>query len=360
MRPNISIDPDFSRFRKTLFMEKADRIPLFDFNVDIKIKSEIIGRPLITPQDEVDFWMQAGYDYIQVRLDPIAESNVAPYNPGDDIADDSQSSTLAPNEGTYGKLDKKKLEEGIFPWTEVYKGTWDLKNDYNLSHLKEVAECMPGSMKMLVHGADIFTRSWIAMGFEPFCYALYEDPELVEELFRQNYIAEQRRFDILFEELGSAIGGIFFSDDIAYTGGLMLSPDIFRHYLFPYMEKLFQPAKEMDLPVIYHTDGRLWDVFDDFLKLGIRGIQPLEPKSMDLAELKAKRGKQFCLMGSVDIDLLSRGRPEEVDAMVKERIETLGYDGIYMVGTSNTVPYYVNVENYITMIEASRKYGMLE
>ena len=356
MRPNISIDPDFSRFRKTLFLEKADRIPLFDFNIDITIKEEIIGRPLKSPEDEIDFWMQAGYDYIQVRLDPIIENNIAPFAPGAA----GRSNNLAPNEGISDvKLDKQVLEEGDFPWTEAFRGDWDLSN-YNLAYLKGIAGAMPSSMKLLIHGADIFTRSWIAMGFEPFCYALYEDPELVAELFRQNYIAEQRRFDILFEELGEAIGGVFFSDDIAYTGGLMLSPDIFREYLFPYMEKLFQPAREKGLPIVYHTDGRLWDVFDDFLELGVCGIQPPEPKSMDLARLKAERGKQFCLMGSVDIDLLARGKPAEVEAMVRERIETLGYDGIYMVGASNTVPYYVDVNNYITMIEAARRYGSLE
>jgi uroporphyrinogen decarboxylase len=354
MKPKISVDPDFSRFKKTLLREKADRIPLFDFNIDIKIKQEIIGRPIRTPEDEVDFWMQAGYDYIQVRLDPLSEHIVAPFAPGED----GQSDTLAPNQGMAGgTLDKKKLEEDTFPWTEAYKGEWDLDNAYNLAHLKAIARVKPDSMKLIVHGADIFTRSWIAMGFEPFCLSLYEDPELAAELFRQNYIAEQRRFDILFEELGDAIGGVLYSDDIAYTGGLMLSPEIYRQYLFPYMEKLFRLPLEENLPIIYHTDGRLWDVFDDFLELGVCGIQPLEPKSMDLGRLKAERGKQFCLIGSVDIDLLSRGKPEEVDAMVKERIGTLGYDGIYMVGTSNTVPYYVDVKNYITMIEAARKYG---
>lgn len=62
-------------------------------------------------------------------------------------------------------------------------------------------------------------------------------------------------------------------------------------------------------------------------------------------------------MGSVDIDTLSRGTEEDIDRMVKERIELMRYNGGYVAGTSNTVPDYVNINNYKAMIEATFKYG---
>lgn len=338
----IKPDPDFSRLRKTLLLEgKADRVPLFDFNVHSSIMEKAIERPLQTAEDEIDFWTGSGYDYIQIRLKPFSCAPVS-------------TKTVSSSHGNLKTMKQLILEE--FEWTAFFKNRWSM-DDYNLTYLHALSNKMPSSMKLIAHAADIFTRSWIAMGFEDFCYALYEDPELISELFRQNAIAEIRMLDVLVNSFGDKIGALFYSDDLAYTEGLMVSADVYRQYLWPYLRKLFSVAKKLDIPIIYHTDGRLWDVFDDFYELGVNGIQPLEPKSMDLLELKKKRGNQFCLMGSIDIDALTRGAENEIDDMVRERIRMLGYDGGYTVGTSNTVPDYININNYKAMIEATFKYG---
>lgn len=345
----IKPDPDFNRLRKTLLLQgKADRVPLFDFNIDQSIKEKVIGRPLKTVDDEIDFWVKAGFDYIQVRLTPLKYTllNNKPSN--------NTNNTASTSHGVLKNLEQ--LNSMKFDWTELYRNTWNLEN-YNYKFLIDLAEKLPQSMKLIVHAADIFTRSWIAMGFEDFCYALFEDEPLIQELFRQNEIAEMRMLDTMVNTFGNKIGAIFYSDDLAYTEGLMVSRKVYQTYLWPCLKNIFRAAKDLDVPIIYHTDGRLWELFDDFHELGVNGIQPLEPKSMDLSELKEKRGHQFCLMGSVDIDRLSRGTTDEIDQMVKERISTLGYNGGYTVGTSNTVPNYVNFDNYKAMIEAAFKYG---
>lgn len=340
---NIKPDPDFARLRKTLLLEgKADRVPLFDFNVHDSIKAKIIQRPLVTPEDEIDFWICSGYDYIQIRLVPK-----------DNISVTAKSASTS-----HGRIsDIKQLLNGEFDWTPFFKNTWRTE-DYNLDQIRSIVVKKPQNMKLIVHAADIFSRSWISMGFEDFCYALFEEPEMIAELFRQNAIAELRMLEVLFDSFAADIGALLYSDDLAYTEGLMVSADVYRQYLWPYLKQVFDHARRLNIPVIYHTDGRLWEVFDDFIDLGVNAIQPLEPKSMDLSELKRKRGHQFCLIGSIDIDTLSRGNPKDIDDMVRDRIRMLGYNGGYVVGTSNTVPDYVNVENYKTMIEAAYKYGL--
>ena len=110
-------------------------------------------------------------------------------------------------------------------------------------------------------------------------------------------------------------------------------------------------------PLIYHTDGRLYEVFDQLAQIGVRGIQPLEPQSMDPLEIKRRWPGRFCLMGNIDLDLMSRGTPSEVEAHVRDRIDTLNVGGGYMPGVSNTVPYYVKFENYMRMIQTVYSYG---
>ena len=68
MRIDIKPEPDFSRIRQVLMLQgRADRPPLCEFGIDRPIKEAVLGRPLTTAADEVDFWIKAGYDFVHVR-----------------------------------------------------------------------------------------------------------------------------------------------------------------------------------------------------------------------------------------------------------------------------------------------------
>ena len=61
-------------------------------------------------------------------------------------------------------------------------------------------------------------------------------------------------------------------------------------------------------------------------------------------------------MGHVDVDLLSRGTKEEVRAKVKENIEIMGGKTGYCAGSGNSIPEYVNFENYIALLKAVEEF----
>ena len=111
------------------------------------------------------------------------------------------------------------------------------------------------------------------------------------------------------------------------------------------------------MPFLYHTDGRLYDVLDDLARVGVNAIQPLEPKAMDPLEIKRRWPGKFCLCGNIDLDLMARGTPDEVERHVRAKIERLNVGGGYMPGVSNTVPDYVKFENYARMIETVFSYA---
>ena len=138
--------------------------------------------------------------------------------------------------------------------------------------------------------------------------------------------------------------------------GLVASRKVSLDTLFDHIAEFAKMGQAVGAPLIYHTDGRLYEVFDDFARIGVRGVQPLEPKSMDPLEIKRRWPGKFCLMGNIDLDTMGRGTRDEVEAHVRERVETVGAGGGYMPGVSNTVPYYVKIENYRRMIETVHSY----
>ncbi len=52
-------------------------------------------------------------------------------------------------------------------------------------------------------------------------------------------------------------------------------------------------------------------------------------------------GAGFCPVGNIDLHYtLTLGTPEEVDAEVKQRIETIGVGGGYMISSANSITSY--------------------
>jgi uroporphyrinogen decarboxylase len=151
------------------------------------------------------------------------------------------------------------------------------------------------------------------------------------------------------------IDAIWYSDDIAYTNSLMVSPTILDKYFFPWLKKIGDLAKRYNKPFIFHSDGILYDVMDKIIDCGVDAIHPIEPKAMNIADVKKQFGNKLCLIGNIDVDLLSRGTTDEIKINVYKNIEEAGSNGGYCVGSGNSIPEYVKLENYLAMIETVKE-----
>jgi uroporphyrinogen decarboxylase len=78
---------------------------------------------------------------------------------------------------------------------------------------------------------------------------------------------------------------------------------------------------------------------------------------MDIVKVKQEYGTKMCLLGNVDLVLLGRGTPEQVDAEVKDLIRTVGSGGGYIITSGNSLASFLRPENVLAMAQAVRKYG---
>ncbi len=349
MKPKIDPSPDFARFKDTLLLKQRwKRPPLFDFLVDPGHKARLLGRPIETPADEVEFYVAAGYDYVQGYLGhmplEMQQVNAARRDSG------AQSHGYG---GIISDLDQFRSHR--WSWQDLADGDMSGFADM-LDRAERTAAAMPDGMKLLLWTNDAFTFAWEMIGFDEFCIASVEQPEFLAEVMDSLGRVNINIVQATIERLGDAVGAVIYSDDIAYTEGLMLGPGFFRERLFPIIQRIGDLAATVDAPLIYHSDGRLYDVFNDLAACGVRAVQPLEPKSMDPLEIKHRWPGRFCLLGNIDLDLMARGTPDAVEAHVRSKIDRLNAGGGYMPGVSNTVPDYVNFDNYIRMIETVHSY----
>lgn len=191
----------------------------------------------------------------------------------------------------------------------------------------------------------------LGMGFENFCMSVYTQPHLIEEMMElySNWQAK-----VIKNLCGLDIDFLWTTDDIAYKTSTYISPDDIRKFLMPHYRKV---AKSFTKPWIYHSDGMLYDIMEDLLSLGMNGIHPVEPEAMDIKILKEKYGKQITFCGNIDVDKLSTGKPEEIDKLVKNAIQTAAQGGGYICGSSNSITQYCDPANVEAMSKAIHIYG---
>jgi len=338
---------DFARVRQSLMLEgKPDRVPLWELHVDPPVKEAFLGKPITSPADEVQFWVEAGYDYVPISAGllhvggvlsgeaaQVKSDRYSVYNDGD-----HEITWAAEGAGVIRNLEDIEA----FPWPTQEQMTLD--------HVEEIIAALPEGMGCIVIIGKIFTPVWMLMGFEGFAEACAFEPHVVAAMFER---VGRLQFDCCLRAMRiPGVSGLWMSDDIAYGQGMMVNPAILREHLFPWYRRLGELMREADMPYAYHSDGDLRPVMEDILSCHFNALHPIEPKAMDSRELKAKYGDQLCLTGNIELDRLSRGTPDEIRAMTLRNIEDLGYNGGYCVGSSNSVTYYVPLENYLAMIEA--------
>lgn len=190
-----------------------------------------------------------------------------------------------------------------------------------------------------------------SMGIEAFSYNILDYPDAVKEAISK-YTGWVSRLCKNLIEIGFDFLWSF--DDMAFKTTLMFSLDVWDEFFFPYLKKA---ADSITIPWVFHSDGNLMPILDRLLKLGMSGLHPLEPGTMDLDVLKRDYGKKVCLIGNIDIDyVLSQGTEEEVEQQVKERIAQMGPGGGFIISDSNSIPGYCKPENIIAMSNAVKKY----
>jgi uroporphyrinogen decarboxylase len=96
----------------------------------------------------------------------------------------------------------------------------------------------------------------------------------------------------------------------------------------------------------------------DLLSLPIAGLHPNEKGAMDIVAMKRDYGRRLCLLGNVDLNILTLGTTQDVDEEVRQLIRDVGPGGGYIVTSGNSLAGYVRPENVIAMSRAVQKYGL--
>lgn len=337
--------PDLSSFISALKREKINRIPIAELGIHPIIKEKFLGRKIQTVKDEIEFWSNAGYDYVKLQPKVDFKQYKKEFQKKYDVENQSVNRNWSSEEvGLI--LNESDYENYPFPKID----------EINYSIFEQAIKSLPDNFGIIGQYGDIFTMTWELMGFENFSFALFENYDLVKKINQDLGIIVVNMFENMISI--PQVSAIWYSDDIAFSSGLIVSPEVLDDLFFPWLKKIGSLAAQYDKPFIYHSDGFLFDVMEKIIDCGVTSLHPIEPKAMDIKEVKQRFGNKLSLIGNIDVDLLARGTVEEVNRAVIDNIESVGFDGGYCVGSGNSITEYVKFENYLAMINTTKNYKL--
>ena len=192
-------------------------------------------------------------------------------------------------------------------------------------------------------------------GYQNLCYLLYEQPDLVEAVFK-------RVGEIIYGMYGRLLGlpklrGFFQGDDMGFKTGTLLSPGDLRAHVLPWHKRLAALAHVNGLVYLLHSCGNLEQIMSDLVEdVGIDARHSYEDEGNSVLEFKRRHGDQVAILGGVDVDKLTRLPEPELRPMC-------GYSGRlhagrrFALGSGNTVCNYVPLQNYFIMVEEAFGYS---
>ena len=342
--------PNVNRLLKTLNHQEPDRLPHIELWVTSQAVYEYVlerklpyvigdaaeGGQSITPEDDVEFAQRLGQDAV------LCNFNWRPNNVFQKAADGTRH---------YVNGSVKTLNDldNLEPPTAI---------DEQLRHLERYLKAAQGTgVGIIANLTSFFDSAMLAIGVTDSLYMFYDNRPLVEKLMDILLVHQEKVMRVVCDRYAHDIALVMVNDDIGYNSGLLIRQNMFMEIFPRRMKRLIAPAKACGKQVLMHTDGKMDVILPILYDVGITANHPVEPESNNLAEVKKKWAGKMSFFGNVHTPLLAYGRPEEVEAKVKEYCLTVAPGGGYVLGSSTSIMDGIPPENFVTMTQAVHKYG---
>lgn len=340
------------RFMKAIKCEKPDRVPIFDYLFQKDIFEAVIKRRPETynNKDVIECCLKLGIDAAALITD--SPQDFKPRFLSNDMYIDEW--------GTARKIDNASWPTDA-PVDFPIKDRIDFRNykfpdpalpERYLS-MKESLKLNSGNLCLIGGVLGPFSTAWNLMGPTNLLMGLYDDDELIKEIFKMsnNYFIESAKLQV-----AAGVDCIFIAEDLGHSAGPLISLKMFQEILLPY---LYELVKSIDVPVLLHCCGDFRIFIHDLVKLGFSAIHPFQRNAnMDIWWFKNNYGSKTAIIGNVNSSsTLPYGNEDDIEWEVRECIKSAGDGGGYVLASDHSLHDGIPVKNIFKMIESCIKYG---
>ncbi len=350
--------PDQQAFIDALLQaQPGQHVPLVEYIID-----DVVLRPIVTDlldgvwhpfgadrasqkaylDNFIRVWHRLGYDCVRYETGLCFQPNVL------------QAADIGPDPQKIRQWDEQ--HQGVIStWQDFESFSWPTVEQVDLFAMEYLNSHLPEGMGLITcHAAGVFEHVSKIFSYEGLCYALMDQPDLVQAVVDKVGGLLEAYYRVLLQMHN--VVAIFQGDDMGFHSATLISPTDLQTYFLPWHKRLAQLTHDQGRPYFLHSCGRITDIMDSLIQdVHIDGKHSFEDSIIPVQEFQKQYGEYIAVLGGVDINILSAGTPEQVRQKTRQLIEQCGSRGRYAIGSGNSVPSYVPAKNFLTMVEEANR-----
>ena len=210
--------------------------------------------------------------------------------------------------------------------------------------------------------AGVLMNSLQMRGYDKFFMDLAIDVPFAEAIMDRILHTLKEMWSRYMDAVGEYVQIAYVTDDLGSQSSLLISPRMFRQLLMPRMKELHDHIKSCaDVKLMFHTDGAVLPLVDDFLDMNVDILNPVQTSVKGLEDtfaLNEAYGDRLAFHGAIDVQqMLPNATTEELELEIARRVHDLGRDGGYILAPCHNIGHDIPPENVVTLFEKAREFG---
>ena len=246
-------------------------------------------------------------------------------------------------------------------WKKMKEEHFDIKHPgrkINIERLRNndrwsIPPCEERDFPLGIYCGSMIGKIRDILTFEGLAYAIYDEPEMVEDMVETCCRIVEDTLDQLLPHFTFDFASGW--EDICFNGGPIVSVGFFRDVVMPRYKRINAKLQKYGIDIWYtDCDGDVRHLLPFFLEGGINCIFPYEVNgSGHPGEMLDKYEGQLRIMGGVDKMELAKG-PEAIKACL-ESLEKYVIRGGYIPFCDHRCPPNVNPSDYLYYLDLKEK-----
>lgn len=344
----MKFTPNYKNFTDVMANRRPERLPLYEHSIDDSIMEQVLGTSFAglcatgKKQDLSEYFAHYCRFFEEMTYDVVSfEVTITSILPDGG----------AIHGGKPGPIQNRSDFER-YPWNDLPRLFWEAADPM----FDALADNMPAGMKAVGGvGNGVFEISEDLVGLEYLPFMQVDDPELYTDVYKKIGDLMCTIWSEFLKRYKPVFAAGRMGDDLGFKSSLLTNPSTLREHVFPEYKRVIDLVHRSGLPFLFHSCGCIFEVMDDIVGLGIDAKHSNEDSIAPFDRWIEDYGQQIGLLGGFDLDFLCSKSPDDLYAGVVEQGQHFRSSALgYALGSGNSIPDYIPVDNYLAMIRAAQ------
>ena len=207
---------------------------------------------------------------------------------------------------------------------------------------------------------DVINSNGRLMGMEDVLCHLLTGEEAPMRFMRRRADFQLKMMERTLDKCKGLIDFVWLGEDLGTQIAPMISPELYRETIKPIHKQFVDLASSYGLPVIIHSCGSSSWFYEDFIEMGVRGVDTLQPEAVNMspAYLAEHFGGRLCFRGCISTaGPLAFGTAADTEKVCRDTLDIMMKVRGYHFAPTHAIQDNTPTENVIAMYQTAHDYG---